>query len=171
MKKLLLAIVIFSITSCTKQSADKINDFENLSKNVSNVLEQKSLNAVSNSFRLLNESEKEELWDYKLDKISKNDVKLLTKEQSEIITELRKFLEANGMKKLINEPSIGELFLSKKLDYYSLHFTKKQLYFLIQQPYVHETFSIVELEKQPTVSSNNTGLEFDDGNGTIPNCA
>ncbi|ATL46088.1 hypothetical protein COR50_02300 [Chitinophaga caeni] len=74
--------------------------------------------------------------------ILKNDAERLTVEQLKIVQSIVTLLEVNGMKKLMENPAIGEKFLNENLDYFKKHFTSGQLLLLIEHPYYENDFSI-----------------------------
>jgi hypothetical protein len=140
MKKLiLLAIVVFSIISCTKNEASLNGNLTQLTKEV---LKQNDFATMQQAYQMLTNEEKKDLWEAKLETVLKNDKQNLSRDQYNIIVSINKFLIKNTLNELIRNPKIGEQFLVDNLSFYQKHFTKVELYMLLQSPYFDENFSI-----------------------------
>jgi hypothetical protein len=168
MKKLALGLFLATLfTGCAKQKGE-ITDL------TKEVMEQKSIPAMRQAYGFLSVTEKSTLWLTKLDAVLNNDAGKLTAIQREIVLEIKGMLEKHGMAELIKDGSIGESFLSSKLNGYRKHFTNQQLYLLIENPYYKEGFSIFQADNYLSrVSLSESDEELPDdpgGGGSGTNC-
>lgn len=136
MKKALFFISLSAaILSCSKNNKE-------LSDLTQEVVAQKSIASMKQSYGFLSAAEKSSLWQTKLNAVLDNDNQKLTNRQREIVAEIKGMLEKYSMEDLIANSQIGENFLNQHLSEYAQHFTTKQLYLLIENPYYVKNFSI-----------------------------
>jgi hypothetical protein len=75
------------------------------------------------------------------------------------------------MKTLLENPKIGEKLLENNLATWEKHFSKPQLYFLIENPYYKENFSIFSnLNTPPDDGTPNCGCRYDISCGLLGCC-
>ncbi len=140
MKKLMfLAITVLLLISCSKK-----DDLQNaaLSPLATEVLKQSDFTSMRQAYQLLAIDEKKILWVEKFKTVLKNDKQNLTKEQYGIIIFINNFLNETTFEKIKQNPEIGEKFLSENLENFQIHFSKVELYMLLQSPYFDESFSV-----------------------------
>lgn len=157
-----LSIQLFVGCSKTSNSNTEIQE----TKNVNSVLNQRTLSAFTTSYSLLSNKERQKLWEDKINVIYKNNNGRFTKEQLSIINSIKNMLTQYGVARLRENPEIGNKFLESNLSYFRKHFTAKQLFFLIQNPYFNSTFSILDVQS----STSNQELSSDDNTATV-DCA
>jgi hypothetical protein len=139
MKKIAIPLCLATLLlGCTKQNTE----FDNLTPLTKEVVAQKTTPEIKQAYRLLSYVEKETLWRNKLGSVLKYDANQLTNEQRIIVSTLLDFLNKYGMKTLFERPEIGEELLANNLTNWEKHFSKPQLYILIENPYYTENFSI-----------------------------
>lgn len=137
-------LTIIGFASCQKNSLEKTDDTINLSNAAKQSINSESLVAVKQSYSLLDVEDKQVLWDTKWETILKNDADRLTLEQSKIILLIKNFVDKKTIKELMIDPTEGELFIKNNMSYFEKHFTKSQLYLLIECSYFCNNFSIFE---------------------------
>ncbi len=145
-KVILLVLVILSsslfLMSCSKNASSQANDVENLSTATKQVLNSKTLLELKQSYSLLSNNERQILWATKLDAILRNSGAKLSVEQKNIINSLKNYVDKKTFEELSKDPTAGELFITKNLTYFEKHFSKPELYLLIECPYFCNDFSI-----------------------------
>jgi hypothetical protein len=138
---LVLTFCTFMLLSCKKDKQTQ-NELENLSSLTKEVLQLPGLQQMKEAQSLLSLTERQELWEAKLSVILKNDGERLNSDQRKIINSIRSVLLKNGIEKLVKNPSIGEDFINKNLVYFERHFTKEQLYILVESPFISQNYSL-----------------------------
>ena len=157
MKKITLVLFLTTLfIRCSKQNESETE----LSSLTNEVITQSEDVGMRQAYTLLSTNEKEDLWRTKLEAILVNDFALLSTEQRRIVNEILSVLNSNGMVKLIKSPKIGESFLDSKMGIYEKHFTKSQLYILVDYPYYEKSFSIFKADQY---LSDNQEIEPEDG--------
>jgi len=101
-----------------------------------------SILSIRQSYSLLSSEEKQVLWDTKWNTIIANDKDKLSKEQKEIILEIKEFVDSKSIAGLTTDPSEGEAFVQKNMSRFLEHFTNQQLYLLLECSYFNNDFSI-----------------------------
>jgi hypothetical protein len=145
--KVILLILVFLSSSlffvcCSKNTISEQSDIENFSAATKQVLNSKTLLELKQSYSLLSNDEKQILWATKLDAILRNSGAKLSVDQRNIINSLKTFVDKKTFEKLSKDPTAGELFIAKNLPYFEKHFSKPELYLLIECPYFCNSFSI-----------------------------
>lgn len=163
MKKVLSVILIVILSISCKKVENKIPNFEKIDKNTEIVLSQKTVSSMKQTYSLLSIKEKEILWLEKLNAVLKNDRQQLTRNQADLIIELKQLLVTNGMELLVKNPILGEDFLDKNIKNFERNFTKKQIYILIEFPYYVKNFSIFNSDSYLAHMDEELG---DDGTGS-----
>jgi hypothetical protein len=101
---------------------------------------------------MLSANERDALWKTKLDFILSNKKETFTKEQRQIVLQLKNFLNTHGMTSLLKNPQIGLEFMDKNLPFFSKHFNKEQLNILIESPYLNDHMTISSVNEQQIAS-------------------
>lgn len=139
MKKIIPALLFaILLIGCTKQSED-VSQLSSLTKEV---ITQESVASMQQSYMLLSNAEKEDLWRTKLKAILVNDAATLTTNQASIVQQILSLLNTHGMEYLRANPQVGETLIDNNLAYFETQFTKEQLNMLIECPYYEANFSI-----------------------------
>lgn len=148
MKILLFFSSLFTtifLTNCAKDG-QKQDDLSQLSALTKEVISKPSIEEMKQAQTLLSDKEREQLWKTKYSAILKKDAAILTSEQNKIINELSSFLKENNISSLKKSPEIGDAFLEKNLSYFEKHFSKQQLYALIESPIFFDGFTLSKIE-------------------------
>jgi hypothetical protein len=145
--KIILFVLVFLssslfFVSCSKNTVSNQSDIENFSAATKQVLSSKTLLELKQSYSLLSNDEKQILWQTKLDAVLRNNGSKLSVEQKNIINSLKNFVDKKTFEELSKDPTAGELFITKNLPYFEKHFSKPELYLLIECPYFCDNFSI-----------------------------
>jgi hypothetical protein len=170
MKKYLIIALFF--VGCTRSNVTN-EEQPVLSPAIIEALEKNTIPEIKNSVSLLTNEEKELLWKTKLETIQKNDDRKFTTDQKTIIKMLQNVLALNGYTKLIANPKIGEEFIGSNLEYFAKHFTKEQLFLLVESPYFTFDFSVFNSEKYLQTFIKAEALSVGDPDGDIgdaPKC-
>ena len=149
---------IVILSSCQKNKGSTVNN--ELSPVTLEVLKSSTIIGMRQAYKLLSIDEKETLWKEKLSLILENDGRKLSLKQISIIKEVQSLLLKNGMKKLHDNPAIGERFIKSRLDSYKQYFSEAELFMLIECPYFNSTFSIFDSKYQVSRLNNNERLQL-----------
>lgn len=142
LKPFAVALLVCGLFSCSKKDVKPIDELSDLTKEV---LKKETFQEMKQGQAMLSPQERDILWKTKLDMILSNKREHFTAEQRSIVLELKAFLNAYGMARLLSNPEIGNSFLDEKLPYYSEHFNKEQLNILMESPYLNEGLLISEI--------------------------
>ncbi len=133
MKRLFVIALLCFAFSCSKDAGKEESVSTTLLSSLTKeVIGKPTILQLRQGYSLLSASEKENLWDTKFKILLKNSRHNLTSEQRKIVVMIGGLLQENGMQKLIANPQIGEAFVSSTLEYFSKHFSKDELYLLIE---------------------------------------
>jgi hypothetical protein len=169
MKTLKIIVFILScafFVACQKNSP--VPASSNLPEAVLKAIGSPTILSLRQSYALLTVSEKQSLWQTKLDAILVNDADKLTCDQRKIVQSFRNLAEKNSFSHLIKDGSTGENFVNTNMSYFKKHFSSEQLYFLFECCYYRQGFSIfktAEYLSALTETSYNTPPE-----GTVCTC-
>jgi hypothetical protein len=131
-----LGVILFG---CAKPGFSEYDNFSGLTKEMLSKTDFASLNQA---YQFLSLNEEAALWDTKFNAILKNDEGKLTAEQYNDVKFIYDFIKSTGYNKIKSDPAIGEAFVDENIARFESHFTKVQLYMLIQCPYYEENFSL-----------------------------
>ena len=140
----ILGFVLIIFSSCSKDSNTKAKDTALLSETIKQSLSSPTLLALKQSYAMLSNADKQVLWDTKWVTILKNDRSKLTKTQKAIILSIKEFVDKTTIAALMNDPTSGETFIKSNLSFFEQHFSKSQLYMLIECSYFCDNFSIYQ---------------------------
>lgn len=148
----LLILCVLFCSACRKNRTR--SESTNLSPVAKEVVQSPTIIGMRQAYALLSVNEKETLWLEKFSTILRNDEGKLSSSQLSIVKEIQSFLVDNGMKKIQQNPGIGELFIRNRLDAYRQHFSEVELFMLIECPYFNSAFSVSD-SKNVIVALNN----------------
>lgn len=146
MKFFMLVIGGCMIMSCKKSDTSPIDQKINLDAATRQVLASKSTNELRQAYSLLNDSEKQLLWEAKLNAILINDGSKLTLDQRSIVISLIDVLAKKTIAGLIKNPTEGDTYLKANLANFQKKINVSQLYMLIESPFFCDNFSIFQTE-------------------------
>lgn len=136
-----IIIVLSFVVACQKEKGI-IDETATLTHATRQAINAGSLTAIKQSYSLLTNEEKQTLWDTKWNTILKNDANKLTSEQLKIVVMIKTFVDSITIERLYKNPTPGEIFIKGNLSYFEEHFSKAQLYLLIECPYFYNDFSL-----------------------------
>ena len=146
-KKFVLPLLLLTMVASCKKENSNSSLVADLSATTKEVISKTNLREMKSAQNLLSDAERQELWKTKYSVVLKNDAGRLTRSQEQILKLLSSFLEKNGITGLRKNPVIGDEFLKANLVYFEKHFTKAQLYGLIEAPILHEGLSVYNMEE------------------------
>lgn len=142
---LLFSVVLSTLImiGCQKEKSI-INETKTLTHATRQAINSGSLTAIKQSYSLLTNEEKQTLWDTKWNTILKIDANQLTSEQLKIVMMIKTFVDSITIESLYKNPIPGETFIKSNLSYFEKHFSKAQLYLLIECSYFCDDFSLLK---------------------------
>jgi hypothetical protein len=137
------------VLGCKKEAR---SDFDNLSELTQEVISKPTIQEMRQGQFMLSTKERDALWKTKLDFILSNKKETFTKEQRQIVIQLKSFLNTHGMEALLKNPQIGTDFMDKNLPLFNKHFNKEQLNILIESPYLNSSLTISTINEEQIAS-------------------
>lgn len=161
-----ILIILILLGSCNKVEIFENSDYNKISTSAKLALNSGNVKAIRKQYALLDNSEKQFLWETKWNSILEVDNHLLTLEQRRIILTLKGFVQKHPIEQLMKDPTEGELFISNNLSYFSKHFSTEQLFFLFECSWFCEGFSIFKasdyfkmIEAKKSLNQNTLQIE------------
>ena len=138
------------LISCKKDSNLKSslsnNKLDQLSQATKDMLALNSYAGMKQAYSLLSVEEKQQLWLAKFEIIAENNNDALSSEQLKLVNTFRDALVMHGMKRLKENPKIGETIVALNKYILERNFTKEQQLLLFEHPFVTNDFSLLKSE-------------------------
>ena len=159
MRTVITIFTILVFICCKKENHLNERILDVLSPATKQVMKMEDISAMKQAQTLLSDDERQNLWEAKYKIILNNDANYLTQDQQKIILMLQSMLKKHHIATLNENPSLGDEFLKANMAYFKKHFSKKQLFVLIECPCLNESFSLTTTEEEELTEDGDGALK------------